>query len=79
MITRKPKPPYVVVLGNPRRTRNTDAKYGLVPSVAAKSKYSEARVRALLRGGKIDGMKVGSVWLANRTALRAYEKRRNVT
>jgi hypothetical protein len=50
----------------------------LVASVAAKSAYSEDRLRALLRGGKIDGMKVGSVWLANITAVRAYQKKERV-
>jgi hypothetical protein len=50
-----------------------------VSSVAAKSAYSEDRLRALLRGGKIDGMKVGSLWLANRTATRAYQKKQRTT
>lgn len=79
MIISKPSPPYVVVLSHPRRTRKNGAMYGLVSSVAAKSPYSETHLRTLLREGKVEGMKVGSLWLANRTAVREYEERQAKT
>lgn len=75
MITRKPAPPYVVVLRQHRRAKKNGAMYALVSTVAANSPYSETHLRTLLRDGKVEGMKVGSLWLANSRAVRAYEKR----
>jgi hypothetical protein len=46
-----------------------------ISEAAAESVYSHDHIKYLVRAGKIDGRKSGSVWLVSLESLRAYEKR----
>ena len=45
-----------------------------VKAAAMHSNYSQQYIRRLLRSGKLVGLKIGQLWLINKTAYEAYLK-----
>lgn len=45
-----------------------------VKAAAMHSNYSQQYIRRLLRSGKLSGLKIGQLWLIDKTAYEAYLK-----
>ena len=56
----------------PRTPIVEDEKYRTITSLSELSGYSETNLRSLLSERKLEGTKVGDVWLSTMTAVNSY-------